>query len=53
MHPLNIRSQLCHSGYVMLLLLVIIGFIVLVASLVADYKWRQWMAARKAERDRQ
>ncbi|MGB6193893.1 MAG: hypothetical protein WBF42_15595 [Terracidiphilus sp.] len=25
--------------------------IILVLSLVADYKWRQWMAARKDDRD--
>jgi hypothetical protein len=23
-----------------------------VASLIADYKWRQWMAARKRDRER-
>lgn len=37
----------------MVWLLVIVGVVLLVASLVADYKWRQWMAARKDERDRQ
>jgi hypothetical protein len=34
----------------MKLILGIIGVIVVVGSIVADYKWRQWMAARKRER---
>jgi hypothetical protein len=35
----------------MKIFLVILALLVVGASLVADYKWRQWMAARKAERD--
>ena len=35
----------------MKLTLAIVVFIVLVLSLVADYKWRQWMTARRAARN--
>jgi hypothetical protein len=31
-------------------LLAILAVVLVVASLVADYKWRQWMAARKRDR---
>lgn len=34
-------------------LLIAVVALVFGASLVADYKWRKWMAERKAERDRQ
>jgi hypothetical protein len=34
----------------MKLLLGILGIAVVVGSLVADYKWRQWIEARKRER---
>ena len=36
----------------MKLLLAILAILLVAASLFADYKWRRWMAARKAERDR-
>jgi hypothetical protein len=35
----------------MKLLLGILVLVLVAVSLVADYKWRQWMAARKRERD--
>jgi len=35
------------------LTLLVIGAILVLASLVADYKWKQWMAKRKDERDQQ
>jgi len=31
--------------------LIIVGVLALAGSMVADYKWRQWMAARRRERD--
>jgi len=34
----------------MKILLGIVAILLLVASLVADYKWRQWIAARKRDR---
>jgi hypothetical protein len=34
----------------MKLILIIVVVMVLAGSLVADYKWRQWMAARRRER---
>jgi hypothetical protein len=34
----------------MKLILGIIGIIIVIGSIIADYKWRQWMAARKRER---
>ena len=35
----------------MKLVLITVAVVVLAASLVADYKWRQWVAARRRERD--
>jgi general stress protein CsbA len=35
---------------VMKILLAILAAIVIVASFYADYKWRQWIAARKRDR---
>ncbi len=37
----------------MLGLLIVVVLLVFGVSLVADYKWRKWMAERKAERDRE
>lgn len=34
----------------MKLVLVILVVLVVAVSLLADYKWRQWMAARKFDR---
>jgi cell division protein FtsL len=34
----------------MKILLVILILLVVVASVFADYKWRQWMVARRRER---
>ena len=31
-------------------LLGILAVVLVVASLVADYKWKQWMAARRRDR---
>jgi hypothetical protein len=31
--------------------LVILVIVLVAGSLVADYKWRQWMAARRRDRD--
>jgi hypothetical protein len=35
----------------MKIVLIIVAVLVLAGSLVADYKWRQWMAARRRERN--
>ena len=35
----------------MKILLGIVAVVVLVATLFADYKWKQWMAQRRRERD--
>jgi hypothetical protein len=35
----------------MKLVLIIVVGLVLAGSLVADYKWRQWMAERRRERN--
>ena len=35
----------------MKLVLIVVAVLVLAASVVADYKWKQWMAARRRERD--
>jgi hypothetical protein len=31
-------------------LLAILAIVLVVASLIADYKWRQWIAARRRDR---
>jgi hypothetical protein len=35
----------------MKVLLVVLAVLIIAGSLFADYKWRQWMAARQRERD--
>lgn len=35
----------------MKLVLIIVAVLVIAGSLLADYKWKQWMAARRRERD--
>jgi hypothetical protein len=35
----------------MKLVLIVVAVLVLAGLLVADYKWRHWMAARRRERD--
>ena len=35
----------------MKIFLIILGILIVGGSLLADYKWRQWMAARKREHD--
>ncbi|MGA9584652.1 MAG: hypothetical protein WBQ95_04945 [Terracidiphilus sp.] len=35
----------------MKLALAILAFVVFALSFVADYKWRQWMAKRRADND--
>lgn len=37
----------------MKLFLAILAVVLVVGSFIADYKWRQWIAARKRERDQQ
>jgi hypothetical protein len=34
-----------------MILLAILAIVFIVGSLFADYKWCQWMAARRADRD--
>lgn len=34
-------------------LLITVSFVILIGSFYADYKWRQWIAARRRDRDRQ
>jgi hypothetical protein len=34
----------------MRLLLIIVAVVVVAGSFYADYRWRQWMAARKRDR---
>lgn len=32
-------------------ILIIVAVLVLIGSFIADYKWRQWIAARRHDRD--
>jgi hypothetical protein len=34
----------------MKIFLAILGLVLIVVLLIADYKWRQWMAARRRDR---
>ncbi len=34
----------------MKILLILVGSVVVLASIFADYKWRQWMAKRRRDR---
>jgi hypothetical protein len=34
----------------MKIILIVVGLILAAASIFADYKWRQWMAARRRDR---
>jgi len=45
LHPL-----LCDPGFVMKIFLGILVAVLVAGSLFADYKWRQWMAARRRDR---
>jgi len=40
----------CDPESAMKLLLVIVVAVVFLGSLIADYKWRKWMADRKRDR---
>ena len=42
--------QPCDPEITMKWLLAILAIVILLGSLLADYKWRQWMAARKRDR---
>jgi hypothetical protein len=35
----------------MRILFAVVAVVLIAGSLLADYKWRQWMAARRQERD--
>jgi hypothetical protein len=37
-------------GLPMKILLIFVGLVVIAASIFADYKWRQWIDARRRER---
>jgi hypothetical protein len=44
------RPGLCDPECTMKFLLGILALLVVAASLFADYKWRQWMANRRRDR---
>jgi hypothetical protein len=41
----------CDPEYAMKIFLGILAVVVVLASFWADYKWRQWMAARRRDRE--
>jgi hypothetical protein len=47
---MKIAPQSCDPEEAMKTLLGILAVLVVAASLFADYKWRQWMAARRRDR---
>jgi hypothetical protein len=46
--PLNLNS--CDPEVVMKIFLGILAVVLVAASLIADYKWRRWIAARRRDR---
>jgi len=46
-------AQTCDAIPSMKLAVGIAALILIVLSFFADYKWKQWIAARKQERDQQ
>ena len=49
-HCLPLRSDSCDPESAMKILLGILAVLVVAASFFADYKWRQWMANRRRDR---
>jgi hypothetical protein len=47
---LHFARNSCDPKEVMKILLGILAVLVVAVSLFADYKWRQWMAARRRDR---
>lgn len=43
-------TRTCDPELVMKIVLGIVGVLIVAGSLFADYKWRQWMAARRRDR---
>jgi len=46
----HICIRLCDPEEAMKILFAFLAVLVVAVSLVADYKWRQWMAARRRDR---
>jgi hypothetical protein len=44
------HSNSCDPEEAMKIILGILAVLIIAASLFADYKWRQWMAARRRDR---
>lgn len=40
----------CDHEFVVKIILIVIVLVVVAASVFADYKWRQWMAAHRKDR---
>jgi hypothetical protein len=45
-----LAADSCDPEEAMKMILGILAVLVVAASLIADYKWRQWMAARRRDR---
>jgi hypothetical protein len=45
-----LAADSCDPEYAMKIFLGVLAVLVIAASLIADYKWRQWMAARRRDR---
>ena len=41
----------CDPENAMKIILGVLLIVIVVGSVIADYKWRQWIAARKAQRE--
>jgi|GEM_PF-2185007 len=46
----NTHPRTCDPELAMKILLGILAVVLVAASLIADYKWRQWIAARRRDR---
>jgi hypothetical protein len=47
----RIRRNSCDPEEAMKIFLGVLALVLVAASLLADYKWRQWMAKRRRERE--
>jgi hypothetical protein len=45
------QERSCDPDISMKLLIAFVALILIALSLVADYKWKRWIAARQQERD--
>ena len=46
-----LATSLCDPEFVMKIVVIVVIVALVAALVIADYKWRQWMAARRRDRE--